>query len=117
MPAKPETKLQQKIRKALVEHAGEDLYIFKMHGGPHSPPGVPDFNGCYRGLYVGMEVKMPTRKSKVTEKQAFHLGQIRRAGGYSAVVTSPEEAVKVLKLIDKHIELGVRRGPQAEAAA
>jgi hypothetical protein len=115
MPAKPETKLQQKIRKALVEHGGLDLYIFKMHGGPHSPPGVPDLIMCYRGVFVGLEVKMPHRASKVTEVQAHHLNQIRRAGGYSRVVTAADEAVAILMKIDDQI--GGRHGPSREEAA
>ena len=115
MPAKPETRLQQKIRKALVDHGGLDLYIFKMHGGPHSPPGVPDLIMCYRGQFVGMEVKMPHRGSKVTEKQAHHLNLIRRAGGHSQVVTTSEEAVAILMKIDDQI--GGRHGPSREKAA
>jgi hypothetical protein len=115
VPAKPETKLQQKIRKALVEHGGLDLYIFKMHGGPHSPPGVPDLIMCYRGVFVGLEVKMPNRASKVTEVQAHHLNQIRRAGGYSRVVTTPDEALAILMKIDDHIG-GGNGTPREEAA-
>ena len=115
MPPKPETKLQGKIRKALTEHGGGDLYIFKMHGGPHSPTGVPDLIMCYRGVFVGMEVKMPARAAKVTEVQAYHLNSIRRAGGYSAVVTNPEEGVAILKKLDE--TLGGRDGPPREEAA
>jgi hypothetical protein len=114
MPAKPETKLQQKIRKALEDYGGQDLYIFKMHGGPHSPPGVPDLILCYRGRFVGLEVKLPTRRKKVTEQQAYHLGTIRRAGGYSHVVCDEEEALFFLKRIDREVKDGAKREEAAE---
>jgi len=97
----PEAKLAQRIRRAVVSHAEkveQPLYIFKMHGGPHSVPGVPDYICCYRGWFVGMEVKTP--KNKPTEKQQFHIESIRAAGGFAGVVTSPEEAVGMLATVD-----------------
>lgn len=97
----PEAKLATKIRKAVLKHAAdmdEPIYLFKMHGGPHSVPGVPDFPGCYRGWFFGMEVKVPPNKP--TEKQQHHIEQIRAAGGFADVVTSPAEAVGMLQTID-----------------
>lgn len=98
----PEARLQRKIRAAVVRHAtqqDEEIYIVKNHGGPHSVPGVADFTCCYRGRYVALEVKVPPNGP--TEKQRHHLRLVRRAGGRSAVVTSSDEAVRVLKKIDK----------------
>jgi hypothetical protein len=116
VPAKPESKLWAKIRVAIAEYGGQDLYFFKMHGGPHSVPGVPDGIMCYRGWFVGMEVKMPGRERTLTEKQGNHLKSIRRAGGVADVVTSPEQAVALLQKIDRYISKGVKIGTKTKAA-
>lgn len=61
--------------------------------------GVPDLICCYRGWFVGMEVKVPPNIA--TEKQEHHLRLIRRAGGRAFVVTTPDQAVGILKAVDK----------------
>ena len=99
MASGPETRLQRRIRRALENHGGSDLYHFKEHGGPHGTAGVPDLICCYRGHFVALEVKVPPNTA--TAKQEHHIELIRRAGGHAFVVTTSDEAVRVLKLIDK----------------
>jgi hypothetical protein len=48
--------------------------------------GVPDILGVYRGVFFALEVKRPGQKP--TALQLAILGQIRGAGGRTAVVTS-----------------------------
>ena len=116
MPRGPEAKLWTKIRRAVFDYGGQDLYGFKTHGGHVAIPGIPDGIFCYRGWFVGMEVKVPGKEHTLTEKQGYHLKSIRRAGGVADVVTSPEQAVALLQKIDRYISKGVRIGTKTKAA-
>jgi penicillin-binding protein-related factor A (putative recombinase) len=60
--------------------------------------GRPDIEGCYKGRYVGFEVKTPENSGGVTSLQAHTLKVIARAGGVSGVITSPEEALELLPI-------------------
>lgn len=91
MARQPEGKLAQKILVALRLKGG---WWTKIHGGEYQEVGLPDIVGCYKGRFVGVEVKMPG--GKPTARQRFILEQITMAGGIAAVVTSVEEALDLL---------------------
>lgn len=95
-----ESKLTRKIKKA-VEAAG--AYARKIHGSMYVE-GIPDIVLCYRGCFIGLEVKMPGKARKLTQLQKHNLDQIEKAGGYGRVVTSVEEALQVLKEVDSDVE-------------
>lgn len=66
-------------------------------------PGVPDVclptaHGGYIGLYIEMKVK----PNKLTENQKEWLRELRRAGHFTAVCYSFEEAQK---LIEEYLSL------------
>jgi penicillin-binding protein-related factor A (putative recombinase) len=106
MARQPEGKLQAKIRVALQE---KGAYVNKNHGGQFSS-GRPDIEGCFRGYHFGLEVKMPGRENTVTKHQQYHLDCIKEAGGISAVVTDPGEAlVLVMKEVRKRRELAKKK--------
>ena len=100
MPQKPETRLHNKI-KARLEARG--AWVTKIHGGIYSS-GVPDLLACYRGLFLGLEVKLPTNKSKATKLQEAQLRAIRRAEGLGFVIRSVEAADKVCDLVDRRLD-------------
>lgn len=91
-----ESSLVRRILKALKGRGG---YWFKVHGHPGQTRGLPDIIGVYQGRFVGLEVKVPHRKDRVTELQAYTLEQIRQAGGVGEVVTSVQDALDIISQI------------------
>jgi len=90
---KPESRLQRRIRRELKAALG-GVY-WKICGGPFQQAGLPDIFGCVGGFFVGLEVKQPGKKP--SELQKLELKKIEEAGGIASVVTSPEEAINVVK--------------------
>ena len=89
-----ETPITQKIIEALRKEGG---FWFKSHGNMYQMAGLPDIIGCYKGRFVGIEVKRPSRKeSGVSPIQAHRLKQIAEAGGISGVASSVEDALAIL---------------------
>lgn len=64
--------------------------------------GVPDILCCYRGRFVGFEVK--TAKGKISGPQRVQNERIRRACGRAVIVHCVEDVQAVLKHIDKEID-------------
>ena len=86
-----EAGLQLRIRMAL-EAAG--AWVYTTHGEPMGRVGAPDFLVCWRGRFLGLEVK---RTGNVpTRAQVRQMELIRKAGGESAVVHSIAEALAAL---------------------
>jgi len=77
-------------------------FVSKIHGGPRQSSGLPDIVGCYRGLFFGIEMKMPGKENTLTEKQAEKLDKIREAGGIAVVATSVRDCLDVLARIDEY---------------
>lgn len=69
-------------------------FAWKTHGGMYGTAGIPDIVACVDGRFVGLEVKQPG--GKLSRLQEITLGRIRAAGGVAAMVTSVEEARRVL---------------------
>lgn len=91
----PEARIGHKIRAALEARGA---FVFKVHGGPMMMAGLPDLIVCYKGRYIGLEVKTAT--GKVSKVQELIHRKIRAAGGYCAVVRSVDEATSWLDDID-----------------
>ena len=81
-----------KIKTALT---AKGAYVVKTHGSLHSA-GLPDIFVCYRGRFIGIEVKRPDTRHTLTERQARNLQQIEEAGGVAGVATSVEEALTLV---------------------
>ncbi len=92
-----ESDLTNKIIKAIRARGG---FWFKVHGSAYQMAGVPDILGCYRGHFIGIEVKLPGLRHKVSKRQRLILSRIRRAKGTAAVCTSTEAALDVLDRLD-----------------
>jgi len=60
--------------------------------------GTPDISGIHKatGKHIGIEIKTPKRKDKVTFAQWEHLKRIKEYNGISGVATSPEEALQII---------------------
>lgn len=88
----PEARLQRNIQKKLREQYGEDIYLFKVHGGPMMPSGLPDLICCVYGIYIGIEVKMPEGDVSVIQRHVH--ARIIRAGGAVVVARSVADALE-----------------------
>lgn len=104
MATQPEAQLSERITKALKAEAkvrGHELFIFKVHGHDQQMAGVPDLLACYRGMFIGLEVKMPGNEpSKI---QLYRLSQIVGAGGVIKVPYSASEALEALNEVDRRL--------------
>ncbi len=101
MPRQPEGRLVKRI-KAYVK--GKGGRCFNIHGGdnPYQEVGIPDLLICYRGRFVGLEVKQPGEEPTAKQKQVLH--EIEAAGGRAVAVTTVEEVVDLLAKIDKGVD-------------
>lgn len=91
----PESKLVKKILVQLEGKLGGSWN--KIHGGSYQNSGISDILGCVEGHYVALEVKVPGRENTLTNLQAKFLEEIRKAGGTAAMVTSPEQALEIVR--------------------
>ena len=96
-----ESRMSRRIAQEFRARGG---FIFKIHGGPTMMAGLPDLCGSYRGLFVGLESKLPGNTA--SPAQLLRQQQIRDSGGISEVVYSVDEAMAVLDRIDARLDDG-----------
>jgi hypothetical protein len=90
---KPETRLRNAILKRLrTEWPG---YWVHVHGNAYTPAGIPDILGCWKGRFVGFEIKTPGG-GDATNLQEYNLKQITQSGGVASVIHSYDEANAIL---------------------
>jgi len=75
----------------------EGCFAWKEHGGMYGTAGLPDIICCYKGRFVGIEVKKPG--GKLTKLQEITLRDIERAGGMAAKVSSLKEVIELLNAL------------------
>lgn len=76
--------------------------VYNMVGGATTNKGCPDLLVCYRGWFIGIEVKADLDgQYRVTKPQEIRGRQIRQAGGYWLAVESLEEVKGFLESLDK----------------
>lgn len=75
----------------------EGWFCYKNHGSEYMMNGLPDIICCAEGLFIGLETKHPETRDDTSVRQEYVQGLIRQAGGMAQVVTSPREAVRVVK--------------------
>ena len=85
------------IKKYLAS-LGSDVFFWKEHGGPYGTSGVPDIICCYKGRFLGLEVKLPS--GKLTELQKRAIAKINRAGGLACRVESVEDVRAIIARVD-----------------
>ena len=85
------------IKKYLAS-LGSDVFFWKEHGGPYGTSGVPDIICCYKGRFLGLEVKLPN--GKLTELQKRAIEKINRAGGIACRVESVDDVKAVIARVD-----------------
>ena len=78
---KSEKTFENKVKLYLKQ---KGAYFIKTHGDRFSKVGVPDLIVCYKGLFIGIELKAPN--GKPSELQLAHLKMIHKAGGMSMLL-------------------------------
>ena len=97
MVAKPESRLQRKIKEHLEKTFGGVWH--KIHGGPYQSSGIGDLVGCCKGYYFNLEVKQDKdgKKYEPTEIQQKEIDDVNEEGGCGACVKSPQQAEEVVR--------------------
>lgn len=90
-----------RIQKHLKQRGA---YSYHPHGAGAAVAGVPDLLVCYKGRFLGLEVKLPG--GDATELQAHTIRMIQRACGLAGVVHSVEEAEGFLRMVDSESARG-----------
>lgn len=75
-----------------------NCFAFRVHGGPHQRKGTLDINGCFRGEFFAIEMKLPGKEKNLTEIQAATIRKIKIARGRAGVATDWASALKILGL-------------------
>jgi hypothetical protein len=106
MPRQPEGKLVAKVKDLIKDKGGRP---FKIQGTDDTfqEVGIPDILCCYRGLFVGLEAKLPG--GKPTPKQLRVLDEIAEAGGIAVVFTTVGQVASLLGKIDREVERAAHR--------
>lgn len=73
-----EKTFENKVKLYLKE---KGAYFIKTHGDRFSKVGVPDLIVCYKGLFIGIELK--ASNGKPSELQLYNLREIEKSGGIS----------------------------------
>lgn len=59
--------------------------------------GIPDIVGCCQGRFCAFEVKLPGKEDTLSEIQKLVIKKIADAGGITGMVTTPEQAIRLLE--------------------
>jgi hypothetical protein len=89
-----EKRFEEKV-KYFLESRG--AWFLKTWGGGFQRSGVPDLLICYKGRFIGIELK--AEKGKVSELQDRELRLIRNAGGMGFILR-PSHFGDLIQLID-----------------
>lgn len=92
MSSQPEARLSRNIMRDLRAHG---FFCFKVHGGPTMMAGLPDIIVCANGVFVGLEVKMPSEREETSPRQRYVHKLIKKSHGIAVVVCSPHEALDI----------------------
>lgn len=96
-----ESKLSTQIQTALRTRG---VFVFKVHGSEYMQVGLPDLICCVRGVFVGLEVKMPESRGEVSKIQTHRHAEIRAAGGEAHVVCSVREALSIVDRVEAAVD-------------
>lgn len=94
---KNEGQLTSQIKNYL---ASKGAYCEKIFGGGYQSSGIPDILCCYKGLFIGIEVKSPTGKGRASDIQKLKVKRIRECGGIAFITDSLEEVERLFNWID-----------------
>lgn len=91
-----EKKFENKIKETLQERGA---WRVKFFANAFTPSGIPDVLACYRGRFLGIEVKGGSSYG-LTDLQKYNLKKIREAGGIGICVY-PSGWGQFLEMLDR----------------
>lgn len=87
-------------KKIALKMRQRGCWAVKIAAGPRQGTGLPDIIGCYMGVFLGLEVKLPGKEKTMTVLQKARLDAIVAAGGLGEMVTSWEDVESILNDVD-----------------
>jgi hypothetical protein len=95
------------LAKAIPGHVGffyrtEPAGAGGWHRSHKRDRGMPDITGCYRGYWIGIEVKNDT--GKLRDSQIAFRDNISKAYGFYVVCRSVDDVIAALKRVDERIK-------------
>lgn len=94
----PEGKVKQAIKGFLRSLASCWFFMPAAHG--YGVNGIPDFVGCYKGVFFAIEAKAPGKMSTLTPLQKQAIAGINGAAGWAIAADRLEPVVEMFRLID-----------------
>jgi hypothetical protein len=79
----PEAKVKRKLDQWLDNNM-PDHWRVKPRGGPFGLAGCPDYLICWRGIFIGIEVKSDVGEASAL--QMMNLKMIKKAGGVAVLL-------------------------------
>lgn len=88
-----EKAFENQVKKWLKEHGA---WYVKTWGGGYQRNGLPDLIICWKGHFIGLELK--AENGRASELQKHEIEQIRKAGGIGMILKPSgfEELKKIL---------------------
>lgn len=90
-----EKKFENKIRSMLTERGA---WVLKTWSNGVQRSGVPDLIVCYKGYFLGLEIK--AKNGRASELQKWNIDGIKKAGGVGMIVY-PADYEDLVDLINK----------------
>ena len=93
-----EKQFEEKVKRLLKSRGA---WVLKTWGGGLQRSGIPDLLICYKGKFMGIELK--AEKGRVSELQNRELKLIRDAGGMGFVLRPSQfgDLIAILDSIDE----------------
>ena len=93
-------KKESSIQDTIIEYLKSvGAYVVKVHVSSYQSQGTPDILCCYRGIFIGFELKKPGETA--SDLQKYRIEQIQRAGGFAYIADSLKRVKEVLYDIDR----------------
>lgn len=86
-----ESVLQTKMLELIRGRGG---YAETIWGGGYQSAGIPDILACYKGVFLGIEVKVGKNKPSALQKAKVNM--INQAGGLAVVTWDDTEQLKAM---------------------
>ena len=89
--------LEKEFQNRFLKKLRKRGLFYKIWGGGYQESGIPDILGCYKGFFIGIELK--TNKGKVSELQKYQLKRIIDNKGFSLILR-PNNEQDIWNLLD-----------------
>lgn len=74
-----------------LKSLGKDCWFFNVQGSGVQRAGIPDRIVCYKGIFIGLELKRPDGKGVVSPRQRIEIAKIEEAGGFCGLIEKVSE--------------------------